>query len=45
MGPATLYAAAFGSIEPLDSAITPNGVITPPGSPWVDVGGTNGGIS
>src|ERR1700733_630091 len=45
MGPATLYASGFGSIEPLDSAITPNGVITPPGSPWTDVGGTDGGVS
>ena len=45
LGPGVLYVAPFGSTEPLDSAITPNGVSTPPGSPWTDVGGTDGGVS
>jgi hypothetical protein len=45
MGPATLYVAAFGASEPLDSAITPSGVSTPPGGSWVDVGGTDGGVN
>jgi hypothetical protein len=45
LGPAQLYAAAFGSSEPADSAITPNGVTTPPSTPWVDVGGTDGGVN
>jgi hypothetical protein len=44
LGPARLYAAAVGSTEPLDSAVTPNGTTTPPSSPWVDVGGTDGGV-
>lgn len=45
LGPARLYVAPFGSTEPLDSAVTPNGTTTPPSSPWVDVGGTDGGVS
>ncbi|MGA5820807.1 hypothetical protein ACPC54_23440 [Kitasatospora sp. NPDC094028] len=45
LGPARLYVAAFGSTEPLDSAVTPNGPITPPGPPWTDVGGTDGGVT
>lgn len=45
LGPARLYYAPFGAAEPLDSSVTPNGVTTPPGSPWVDVGGTDGGVN
>lgn len=45
MGPARLYVATFGATEPADSAVTPNGPSTPPGSPWTDVGGTDGGIT
>ena len=45
LGPARLYVAAFGATEPLDSAVTPNGVTTPPSTPWVDVGGTDGGVT
>jgi hypothetical protein len=45
LGPARIYGAPFGSTEPLDSTVTPNGVTTPPTSPWVDLGGTDGGVS
>lgn len=45
LGPANLYFAPFGSAEPADSSVTPNGMTTPPGSPWVDVGGTDGGVN
>lgn len=41
MGPATLYWGAFGSTEPLDSAVT-----SPPSSAvWTDVGGIADGTS
>jgi hypothetical protein len=39
MGPATAYSASFGATEPLDSTINAT-----PSAPWVDVGGTMGGI-
>lgn len=45
LGPARLYVAPFGSTEPLDSTVTPNGTTTPPSSPWTDVGGTDGGVT
>lgn len=46
MGPARLYVAAFGAAEPADSAVTPNGFMTPPNpSVWTDVGGTDGGVT
>jgi hypothetical protein len=46
LGPASLYVAPFGNAtEPQDSTVTPNGFLTPPGSPWVDVGGTDGGVT
>lgn len=45
MGPARLYVAPFGSTEPTDSSVTPNGTTTPPSSPWTDVGGTDGGVT
>lgn len=40
MGPATLYYAPFGSTEPAGAELT-----TAPASPWVDLGGTNGGLT
>jgi hypothetical protein len=45
VGPARLYVAPFGSTEPADSAVTPNGPSNPPGAPWTDVGGTDGGVT
>lgn len=45
MGPARMYAAPFGTTEPADSAVTPNGPTNPPSSPWTDVGGTDGGVT
>lgn len=45
MGPARLYVAPFGSTEPTDASVTPNGTTTPPSSPWTDVGGTEGGVT
>lgn len=45
MGPARMYVAPFSSTEPLDSTVTPNGPSTPPGAPWTDVGGTDGGVT
>lgn len=45
LGPARLYVAPFGSTEPTDSSVTPNGTTTPPSSPWTDVGGTDGGVT
>lgn len=45
LGPARLYVAPFGSTEPADSAVTPNGPSNPPTSPWTDVGGTDGGVT
>lgn len=45
MGPARMYVAPFGSTEPTDASVTPNGTTTPPSSPWTDVGGTDGGVT
>lgn len=45
MGPAALYVGPFGATEPADSTVTPQGYNTPPASPWVDAGGTEGGIT
>lgn len=46
LGPARLYVGQFGSTEPLDSSVTPNGTTTPPSTPpWTDVGGTDGGVT
>jgi len=45
LGPATLYVAPFGSTEPADSTVTPTGYNTPPSAPWVDAGGTEGGVT
>ena len=46
LGPCQLYMSLFGAAEPADSAITPNGVTTPPNSSvWTDAGGTSGGVT
>lgn len=45
LGPARLYVAPFGSVEPTDASVTPGGTTTPPGAPWTDVGGTDGGVT
>jgi hypothetical protein len=45
LGPARIYYAPFGSTEPADSTVTPQGYLTPPPSPWVDFGGTDGGVT
>lgn len=46
LGPAVLRVGAFGAAEPTDSSVTPDGYMTPPNSAvWVDVGGTDGGIT
>jgi len=45
LGPARLYVNSFGAAEPADSAVTPNGYLTPPGGSWVDVGATDGGVN
>ena len=46
LGPCRLYAGVFGSTEPTDSSVTPNGTTTPPSTPpWTDVGGTDGGVT
>ena len=45
LGPATLYVAPFGTTEPADSTVTPNGPSYIPSSPWADVGGTDGGVN
>lgn len=45
LGPAILYVAPFGTTEPTDASVTPTGYLTPPNSPWTDVGGTDGGVS
>lgn len=37
MGPATMYAGAFGAIEPVDA-------VAVPAAAWTDVGGTMGGV-
>lgn len=45
LGPCRLYVAGLGAAEPPDSAVTPNGYTVPPGAPWTDVGGTDGGVT
>lgn len=45
MGPSFIYTSPTGTAEPADSAVTPDGYLTPPASPWVDVGGTESGVS
>lgn len=46
LGPARLRIGAFGSAEPADSSVTPNGLSTPPANPpWLEFGITDGGIT
>jgi hypothetical protein len=40
LGPATLYAAPFGTTFPTDASF-----LSVPSAPWTDVGGTTGGVS
>lgn len=42
MGPGTLYVGTFGATEPADTAA---GLATTPATPFVDVGGTMGGLT
>lgn len=44
-GPAILYTAPFGTAEPTDASVTPDGYLTIPPSPWTDVGGTEIGVT
>jgi hypothetical protein len=44
MGPARIYYAPFGTAEPADATVTPDGWLVPPPAPWTDFGGTDGGI-
>jgi hypothetical protein len=43
-GPAILYIAPFGTAEPADSSVTPDGYMTVPPAPWTDVGSTESGV-
>lgn len=43
-GPAILYIAPYGTAEPTDASVTPDGYLTIPPSPWTDVGSTESGI-
>ena len=45
LGPAKLYVSPFGTTEPADTSITPNGASFIPSAPWTDVGGTDGGVT
>jgi hypothetical protein len=45
LGPARIYYGPFGATEPADSTVTPQGYLTPPPSPFVDFGGTDGGVA
>jgi hypothetical protein len=45
MGPARIYYAPFGTAEPADATVTPDGWLVPPPAPWTDFGGTDGGIA
>ena len=40
-----MYWAPFGTTEPADSTVTPQGYLTIPPSPWTDIGGTTGGVN
>lgn len=43
-GPAVLYAAPYGTAEPADATVTPDGYLTIPPAPWTDVGSTESGV-
>lgn len=45
LGPCKLYYGPFGATEPLDSTVTPQGYLTPPPAPFIDFGGTDGGVT
>jgi hypothetical protein len=45
LGPARIYWAPYGSAEPADASVTDDGFLTPPGAPWTDFGGTDGGVN
>ncbi len=45
LGPAFIYWAPFGTAEPADNSVANDGWLTPPPSPWTDLGGTNGGVN
>jgi hypothetical protein len=45
LGPCTLYYAQFGTTEPTDASVTPDGWLAPPPAPWTDFGGTDGGVT
>lgn len=45
LGPARIYWAPMGTTEPADVAVTNDGWLTPPPSPWTDFGGTDGGVN
>jgi hypothetical protein len=45
LGPARVYYAPFGTTEPADASVTPEGYLVPPPSPWTDFGGTDGGVT
>lgn len=45
LGPAWIYFAPFGSSEPADSAVTPQGYLTPPGGAFTSFGLTDGGVT
>lgn len=44
-GPAILYSAPFGTAEPSDASVTPDGYLVIPPSPWTDVGSTETGVT
>jgi hypothetical protein len=45
MGPARIYWASFGATEPADATVANDGWLTPPPAPWLDLGGTDGGVN
>ena len=45
LGPARIYWAGAGTVEPADLSVTNDGWLTPPPDPWRDLGGTDGGVN
>jgi hypothetical protein len=46
MGPTSgFFVAPFGTTEPTDAVVSPQGYTTPPASPWADIGATDGGVT